>query len=125
MDLTKAHALDAKEILAALDVDPEKGLDDLRVEELIERYGPNQINPEEPEPWWKNLLRQFMTPMIYLLTGASLISLVMKETLDAFAILVVILINGGIGFVTEFRAEKALMALKAMISPQQSLFGEV
>ncbi len=46
MDLTKAHALDAKEILAALDVDPEKGLDDLRVEELIERYGPNQINPE-------------------------------------------------------------------------------
>ncbi|HOI81349.1 MAG TPA: HAD-IC family P-type ATPase [Synergistales bacterium] len=117
MDLTKAHALDAKEILAALDVDPEKGLDDLRVEELIERYGPNQINPEEPEPWWKSLLRQFMTPMIYLLTGASLISLVMKETLDAFAILVVILINGGIGFVTEFRAEKALMALKAMISP--------
>ncbi len=61
MDLTKAHALDAKEILAALDVDPEKGLDDLRVEELIERYGPNQINPEEPEPWWKSLLRQFMT----------------------------------------------------------------
>ncbi|HAK41163.1 MAG TPA: magnesium-transporting ATPase, partial [Synergistaceae bacterium] len=117
MDLTKAHALDVKEILAALDVDPEKGLDDLRVEELIERYGPNQINPEEPDPWWKNLLRQFMTPMIYLLAGASLISLVMKETLDAFAILVVILINGGIGFVTEFRAEKALMALKAMISP--------
>jgi len=117
MDLTKAHALDAKEILAVLDVDPEKGLDDLRVEELIDRYGPNQINPEEPDPWWKNLLRQFMTPMIYLLAGASLISLVMRETLDAFAILVVILINGGIGFVTEFRAEKALMALKAMISP--------
>ncbi len=58
-----------------------------------------------------------MTPMIYLLAGASLISLFMKEILDATAILVVILLNAFIGFATEFRAEKALLALRSMISP--------
>jgi Ca2+-transporting ATPase len=117
MDLAKAHAIDANEIFRNLEVDPEKGLDLQRAEALAQLYGPNQINPEAPAPWWEKLFRQFMTPMIYLLAAAALISLVMGEDLDAAAIFVVILINGGIGFVTEFRAEKALLALREMISP--------
>ena len=117
MDLAQAHSLDADEIFKDLEVDPEKGLDLQRVEMLSKQHGPNQINPEEPAPWWKKLVVQFMTPMIYLLAGAALISLAMGEELDAAAIGVVILINGGIGFVTEFRAEKALLALREMISP--------
>lgn len=117
MDLFKAHAIDTSEIFRNLEVDPEKGLDLQRAETLAQLYGPNQINPEEPAPWWEKLSRQFMTPMIYLLAAAALISLVMGENLDAAAIFVVILINGGIGFVTEFRAEKALLALREMISP--------
>lgn len=117
MDLVQAYSLDVSEIFKDLEVDPEKGLDLQRVEMLAKQHGPNQINPEEPAPWWKKLAVQFMTPMIYLLAGAALISLAMGEELDAAAIGVVILINGGIGFVTEFRAEKALLALREMISP--------
>ena len=55
--------------------------------------------------------------MVYLLTAAAIISFVMKETLDGSAIVVVIIINGVIGFLTEYRAERALQALKAMTSP--------
>lgn len=112
----EAHAVSFQDIFARLGVDPQNGLDPEGVESRLEKFGPNQIDAEEPEPWWKNLLKQFLTPMIYLLGGASIISLVMGENLDAAAILVVIMLNAFIGFFTEFRAEKALMALRAMIS---------
>ncbi len=124
MDLAQAHSLDAGEIFQNLEVDPEKGLSLLRAETLAKLHGPNEINPEEPAPWWKKLAGQFMTPMVYLLAGATLISLAMGEKLDAAAIGVVILINGGIGFVTEFRAEKALLALREMISPTAAVLRE-
>ncbi|MDO9507791.1 MAG: HAD-IC family P-type ATPase [Thermovirgaceae bacterium] len=112
-----AHALAGEEIFSRLEIDSAMGLDSARVESQLEKFGPNQINPEEPDPWWKSLLKQFQTPMIYLLGGASAISLLMGETLDATAILIVIMLNAVIGFTTEFRAEKALLALRAMISP--------
>lgn len=116
LDELEIHAVSTKDIFSHLEIDPAMGLDPEKAASLLERYGPNEINPEEPEPWWRNLLKQFMTPMIYLLGGASIISLVMGETLDASAILVVILLNAAIGFLTEFRAEKALLALRKMIS---------
>jgi len=117
IDPSQAHSMNTEEILNSFGVDPEKGMDPETADEKLKLYGPNQLDPEVPDPWWKNLLGQFMTPMIYLLSGASFISLVMKETLDAAAILVVILLNAFIGFVTESRAEKALLALRSMISP--------
>ena len=80
MDLAQAHSLDAGEIFQNLEVDPEKGLSLLRAETLAKLHGPNEINPEEPAPWWKKLAGQFMTPMVYLLAGATLISLAGKVT---------------------------------------------
>jgi len=113
----EAWSAPSEDFLSSLGVDPQNGLDSAVASSLQEIHGPNQIDPEEPEPWWKNLLKQFLTPMVYLLAGASAISIAVGEFLDAGAILVVILLNAFIGFVTEFRAEKALLALRAMISP--------
>ncbi len=113
---SEVHAVSPHEIFTRLGIDPGNGLDPEMVRAQMEKFGPNQINPEEAESWCKKLLKQFLTPMIYLLGGASAISLVMGETLDSAAILVVIMLNALIGFFTEFRAEKALMALRAMIS---------
>lgn len=111
-----AHAISAGEIFSNLEVDSDRGLVSVTVSERLEKYGHNEIDPEKSSPWWKNLFRQFLTPMIYLLAGASVISLVVGESLDAAAIIAVIIINAFTGFLTEFRAEKALSALKAMIS---------
>ncbi len=122
IDPSQAHSLNTAEILIAFQVDPEAGMDPEKAGEILKELGPNQLDPGDPDPWWKNLLGQFMTPMIYLLAGASLISLFMKEILDATAILVVILLNAFIGFATEFRAEKALLALRSMISPTAVVF---
>ncbi|HCA40748.1 MAG TPA: magnesium-transporting ATPase, partial [Aminobacterium sp.] len=97
-------------------VDIEQGLGDEAVEAARKEYGGNVLSQEEILPWWRFFLRQFASPMVYLLFVAALISFMMGELLDSIAILVVIFMNSLIGFFTEFRAEKALQALKSMTS---------
>lgn len=83
----------------------------------LEKYGRNILEETEVIPWWKIFFRQFTTPMVYLLSVAAIISFLMRENLDGSAIIAVITINGIIGFLTEYRAERALQALKSMTSP--------
>lgn len=111
------HAASAEHLMNELGTLPEGGLNDRQAALALEKYGANVLEETETVPWWKILLRQFTTSMVYLLTAAAIISFVMKETLDGSAIVVVIIINGVIGFLTEYRAERALQALKAMTSP--------
>ncbi|WP_024822167.1 cation-translocating P-type ATPase [Aminobacterium mobile] len=111
------YALAAEDFLERMGVDIEQGLGDEAVEAARKEYGGNVLSQEEFLPWWRFFLRQFASPMVYLLFVAALISFMMGELLDSIAILVVIFMNSLIGFFTEFRAEKALQALKSMTSP--------
>jgi len=115
------HAHSVQGLADWMDVMETEGLANEEADERRTRFGPNALDQEPPEPWWRTLVRQFLTPMIYLLAAASLISFFMGEALDGMAILIVVLINGVIGFITEFRAEKALQALKSMISLQATV----
>ena len=112
-----AHARSAEEVLAHFGVESAAGLSPGRAAELLETHGPNALERQERIPWWKVLARQFRGPMVYLLAGAAVISFGMKEHLDGVAILIVILINGILGFVTEYRAEHALEALRRVTTP--------
>jgi Ca2+-transporting ATPase len=85
--------------------------------EALGRFGPNRLDQEETRPWWSFFLSQFRSPMVGLLSLAAAVSLFMGENLDAAAIFVVIVLNALIGFFTEFRAEKAMEALRSMTSP--------
>ena len=112
-----AHTLPAEELISGLASNPESGLSSEVAEEALVRNGPNSLEHTEGRPWWSFLLSQFKSPMVGLLSLAALVSLFMREFLDAGAILVVILLNALIGFLTEFRAEKAMEALRSMTSP--------
>lgn len=112
-----AHSRSAEEVLKHFGVEPASGLSPERAEELLETHGPNALERQERIPWWKVLARQFRGPMTYLLVGAAVISFGMGDHLDGVAILIVILINGILGFVTEYRAEHALEALRLVTTP--------
>ncbi|MDD1662179.1 MAG: HAD-IC family P-type ATPase, partial [Methanomicrobiales archaeon] len=80
-------------------------------------HGPNRLQENVKESPLLLLARQFTDLLIVILAIAAVISGILGEWLDAAAIFAIILLNGAIGFLQEYRAEKALEALKKMIAP--------
>ena len=111
---SKFHAMETKELFLAFETDPSQGLTSRKALEALGRFGANTLRKPETRPWWSFLMSQFNNPMVWVLSLAAVVSLFMKEQLDAAAIVVVILLNSLIGFVTEFRAERAIEALRSM-----------
>lgn len=84
----------------------------------LARYGPNEVEPEKEEPWWRLLLHQFTDPLIYILLAAALVTLVLRDYTDTAVILAVVLLNAVIGFIQEYRARQAMRALAGMAAPR-------
>ncbi len=80
--------------------------------------GPNEIAREEAKSPWAILAEQFGSPLIWLLLGASLVSGLLREWVDAIAIGVIIVLNAVVGFLQEYRAERAMLALRSMTAPR-------
>lgn len=93
------------------------GLDYQTVVKLRKRWGLNEIEDKRALGWGKLLADQFKSPLIYVLAGAGIISLILKEITDALVIMAAVAVNTGLGFFQEFKAEKSLEALKKMIVP--------
>ncbi|HEY0711272.1 MAG TPA: cation-translocating P-type ATPase, partial [Polyangia bacterium] len=97
---------------------PAMGLDETSVRERLARFGPNEIRRGNATPPWRILLAQFASPLIWLLLAACLVSALLGEIADAAAIGVIVVINAIVGFLQEYRAERALLALRAMTAPR-------
>ncbi|MFA5854846.1 MAG: cation-translocating P-type ATPase [Candidatus Gracilibacteria bacterium] len=94
-----------------------EGLSQKEAEKRLARFGFNEIKEEKSFVWLKILLSQFWNVMTGILVAASLISFFAQEKLDSAAIVVIIFLNAGIGFLQEYKAEKAVDSLKKLISP--------
>jgi Ca2+-transporting ATPase len=81
------------------------------------RYGPNTIEQGRTTPPLTIFLRQFRSPLILILFIAAALATALGETIDAVAILAIVLVNGVLGFVQEWRAERAIDALRDMLAP--------
>ena len=108
------HLLSPGEVATHLAVDPDAGLTSEEAARRIVQYGPNDIRERPPRPLWRMFLDQFTDFMILVLIGAAIISGIIGEPPDAIAIVVIVLLNGVIGFVQEYRAERAVAALKLL-----------
>ena len=91
------------------------GLTDEDAASRLERYGPNVLPRPHPPGLFEIMLRQFKSPLIYLLGIAAVVSLAIGEVKDAGFILGVLLINAIIGTVQEARAERASQALQQLL----------
>jgi Ca2+-transporting ATPase len=96
----------------------EHGLDDKTVRERMAEFGPNEIKRARALGPGRILLAQFNSPLIWLLLVACVISGVLGEMPDAIAIGFIVVVNAVVGFLQEYRAERALLALRAMTAPR-------
>ncbi|WP_409330468.1 HAD-IC family P-type ATPase [Trujillonella humicola] len=109
------HELPAHEVVLLLETDPERGLAGGEAARRLHLEGPNTLPRIDRRGPLLRFLQQFHHPLIYVLLAAAAATLALGEVVDAAVILAVVLINAGIGFVQEARAEQALDALMAMV----------
>ena len=94
------------------------GLTDSEVKVRLEQYGYNELRTKRRTSPVIVFLRQFLSPLIYVLGAAAIISIVTQHYLDAWVIMGILLANAVIGFVQETRAERAMEALMKMAAPK-------
>ncbi|MBE3596387.1 MAG: cation-translocating P-type ATPase [Hydrogenibacillus sp.] len=112
------YAREEDEVLRALGADAEKGLSSEDARRRTETFGLNQIEAEAGGGPLQVLLAQFQDFMIVVLLAATLISALLGEIVDAVAILAIVILNGFLGFIQEYRAERALEALSRLSAPK-------
>jgi P-type Ca2+ transporter type 2C len=111
------HLLEPWQTTAWLKVDPERGLDSRQAEERLAIHGLNAIREQQHRSAAKIFFGQFADFMILILIAAGIISGMVGELADTIAIFVIVVLNALIGFVQEYRAERAVAALKRLSSP--------
>ncbi len=122
METKNWHALEVDEVFEALE-STRKGITDEEAEKRLEIYGPNELREEDKRRWYHLLFEQFTSILVIILIIAAIVSAYManlegEPMTDAWVILIIVILNGILGFVQEYRAEQAVEALKAMVSPQ-------
>lgn len=120
------HAMELPSIFNILD-SAESGLTDSEAQARLGKFGPNRLPQKPPAPIWKIFVRQFGSPLIYILVFAAAISIVIKEPTDAAFIMAVLLLNAIIGGYQEYKAEKSAQALQKLLQIKATVLrdGEV
>jgi Ca2+-transporting ATPase len=115
------HSLTIEETVARLDANPEKGLSAKVAAERLREWGHNALVEGRQRLLIAMFFGQFSDFMILVLLAAAVISGFIGEPMDTIAILVILMLNAVIGAGQEFRAERAVAALRRMAAPQASV----
>jgi Ca2+-transporting ATPase len=107
------HILSIHKIYDLLGTRPE-GLSANEAEHNLSTFGLNQLAEKGKKPVWKLVLAQFQDIMILILAAAAILSGFLGDLKDTIVILIIVVLNAVVGFVQEFRAEKAVESLKKM-----------
>ncbi len=84
----------------------------------LAEYGPNELQEKKKKPAWVLFLQQFKDFMILVLLAAAIIAGIAGDLTDTIIILIIVVLNAIVGFVQEYRAEKAMEALKRIAALQ-------
>ncbi|XP_008984558.4 calcium-transporting ATPase type 2C member 2 isoform X4 [Callithrix jacchus] len=111
----KCHKEDLAEVFC---VDLHTGLSEFSVAQRRLVHGWNEFVADTTEPVWKKYLDQFKNPLILLLLGSALVSVLTREYEDAVSIATAVLIVVTVAFVQEYRSEKSLEELTKLVPPE-------
>ena len=95
-----------------------EGLQADEVAARLSQYGANTLPEEAVKPLWRVFLRQFISPLIYVLLAAAVLAFALGKHEDALVILIVVLVNSIIGAFQEGRAERSMASLRKLSSLQ-------
>jgi P-type Ca2+ transporter type 2C len=116
-----AYQQPVAEVLAALGGDSEIGLASAEAQARMARYGPNELQAEQPIPGWRKFLAQFQDVLVILLLIATAVSVGLwfyerdsALPYEGIAIFTIVVLNAVLGYIQEARAEQAVAALRAM-----------
>lgn len=98
-----------------------EGLDEREAKERFEQDGPNELAKKEGLTLWDRIIAQLSDFLILILIGAAVVSGILGETVDAIAIIGIVIINAVMGIIQESKAEKAMEALQEMSAPEANV----
>jgi Ca2+-transporting ATPase len=112
------HTRTLEEIEFELETDLKQGLASAQAERKLTEVGPNELIERGLKNPLHILLEQFTDAMVIVLLVAAVISFFVKDPKDAIVILAIVILNAVLGFIQEYRAERAMAALKRMAAPR-------
>ncbi len=110
------HAETAAAVAHHLEVDTAAGLSDEEAARRLLEHGPNQLTAVPGRPAWKRFADQLIQPLVLVLIGAGVVTAGLGEVVDSSVIFAVVLLNAGIGYWQEAKAEGALAALARSVA---------
>lgn len=108
------HAREPESVLRELDASAD-GLTTREAQQRLQRHGPNLLPRASGESPWRILARQINDPLIWVLVGSSVIAVAIGKVTDGSVVAAVVVLNAIIGFVQEYRASRAIEALRGMV----------
>jgi len=117
------HNLEISDVYTSLDSERE-GLSQGEAQRRLAQFGPNELAEKKKISPWIIFLEQFKNFLIIILLIAAALSAIMGEVADAIVIFVIVLFAAGLSFIQEYRAERAMEALKRMAAPLASVLRE-
>ncbi|KEO71978.1 cation-transporting P-type ATPase [Anditalea andensis] len=112
------HHLEVNEIEKIFETDSSEGIGKEEADKRIGQFGENKITKQQQQSSFMRFLLQFHQPLIYILLGATIVTLFLGEYIDAGVIFAVVLLNAIIGFVQESKALSAIDSLSKSMTTQ-------
>ena len=123
MQQESSHTQPVETVLSRLSSSP-AGLTGAEAARRLAEYGPNEIGVAEGTSPWTLLLEQFKNVLIVILLVATALSAFLGHGLEAIAIAVIVIFAVLLGFIQEYRAERAIEALRQMAAPTATVLRE-
>ncbi|MBI5416660.1 HAD-IC family P-type ATPase, partial [Candidatus Poribacteria bacterium] len=113
--------LDIDKLVNVINSNSEQGLTTQEAKQRLEKYGFNQLKEAKPISPLSIFIDQYKDFIVWVLIASAVISGFLGEWIDSIVIILIVILNGILGFIQEFRAEKSLQALKKLSSPNSKV----
>lgn len=113
-----------EDICRNLETDLNQGLSKKEAERRLQKFGPNQLLEEQKASAFYLFLDQFSSFIVWILIAAAGIAGFLREWIDALAIIIIVILNAVLGFFQEYKAERALAALRKMVNYSSKVIRE-